>query len=100
MKLVLKFIYFFDKKEIYSIDLMSTFVGNHSFVDSLMFARFVYFAYVIRNMAHDWTDFTQRVIKIVQAAVNILSVSYLLIPPHGHDVLEASIGKKFVPGPL
>lgn len=58
MELVLKLIYSFDKKEIYSIDLMPAFVGNHSFVDSLMFARLVYFADVIRNMVHDWTDFT------------------------------------------
>lgn len=34
---------------------MSAFVGIHSFVDSLMFARLVYFVDVIRNMAHDWT---------------------------------------------
>lgn len=57
MKLVLKLIYFFDKKEIYFIDFMLIFVGNYFFVDSLMFVRFVYFVYVICKMVYDWMDF-------------------------------------------
>lgn len=77
---------------------MSAFVGYNSFVDILIFAMPVDVADVIFYMLNDWTNFTKRIIKIVQIVVFILSC--LSIPPQVHDVFEASISKKFAVVPM
>lgn len=51
---------------------MSAFVGYNSFVDILIFAMPVDVADVIFYMLNDWTNFTKRIIKIVQIVVVIL----------------------------
>lgn len=77
---------------------MSAFVGYNSFVDILICAMPVDVADVIFYMLNDWTNFTKRIIKIVQILVVILSC--LSIPPQVHDVFEASISKKFAVVPM
>lgn len=81
---------------------MSAFVGTHSFVDSLMFARLVYFVDVIRNMAHDWTyenvTFTPIKLmgiilfysfKLVFKYKNIHICNIIVIPSNFHLPLQA-----------
>lgn len=76
---------------------MSAFVGTHSFVDSLMFARLVYFVDVISNMAHDWTyenvTFTSLklmgmilfyLFKLVFKYKNIQICNIIVIPSNFH----------------